>query len=219
MSCEVPQIEAPDLFGITTEPHYHCYVKKQPTTPEETERMLATIRGAEANCIRYRGTDPALFTRISASSASGKLDVCDHDPPSGTELGLRIHVTFRLPDSERPNLSALVIQFKKFLKARHKQHMQMLRGISTRLFPLKFRWWPPRDAIVFSLFQGFWNTVRVEVLESAPLTVHVYCDDTTSVPKPGLIAQWLETLPEIQDIRWYTEEGWSTTGTWHSSHC
>jgi hypothetical protein len=44
MSCTVPQSEAPNLFGVTNEPYYHCYVKQQPTTPEESKRMLTANR-------------------------------------------------------------------------------------------------------------------------------------------------------------------------------
>ncbi len=214
MSCTVPQSEAPDLFGQTSEPCYHCFVKKQPNTPEETERMLATIRLSELHCIRYRGMDPAIFSRISAS---GDLDVCDHEPPPEAELGFRTHATFRFPDSEIPQPSILAIQFKKFLKAREQIRKERW-GTVARFLRMKFSWWPPADSVVFRFGSSSWETLRFEVLASDSHTIHAFFDDTTIVPSPCLIAEWIKTLPEIQDVRWYTQKGWTTTGNWHASH-
>ncbi|MCA9095078.1 MAG: ferredoxin [Planctomycetaceae bacterium] len=219
-SCDVPRIEAPDLFDMTSKPDCHCYVKKQPNTPEETERMLATIRHAEFDCIRYRGMDPAIFTRISA--ANGHHDACDHEPPPEAELGFRTHVTFRFPDSEITQPSVLAIQFRKFLKARferlRKGMVGEMGGTVAHLYRLKWRWWPPPDSVVFRFGSSSWETIRFEVLASDSHTIHVFFDDTTIFPFPNLIAEWIKTLPGIQDIRWYTQKGWTTTGTWHASY-
>lgn len=74
MMCGVPyDTEAPALFGVDGEEH--CYVKKQPSTPEELESMLNAIRVAEAKCIRYGGHDPSV---LAALEDAGEADVCDH---------------------------------------------------------------------------------------------------------------------------------------------
>src|SRR5262249_35562240 len=56
--CDMPRTEAPDLFAICDDPagYQHCFVAKQPETPQELERMLGAIECAELDCIRYRGT-------------------------------------------------------------------------------------------------------------------------------------------------------------------
>jgi len=185
------------------------------------EQMLNAIRCAELNCIRYRGTDPAIFTRISAS---GELDVCDLEPPPGTELGFRTHVTFRVTKPNTPRISVLMRQFKQYLKAQidsyrklmdsHPVSRHRLSWLGVSMYRLRFRWWTPRNTMTF-LYPPFWQTVRFEILQSDSRTIHI-----SSTPAHHyLIANWLKTLPDTQDVRWYTEEGWSTTGVWHSSYC
>ena len=74
--CEVPLFEAPELFGGfgASEGISHCYVKRQPESGAELERMIKTIQCAELGCIRYRGTDPVVQSRLAEV---GELRVCD----------------------------------------------------------------------------------------------------------------------------------------------
>jgi ferredoxin len=73
-SCGIPEHFAPDLFepGSSGE---QCYVKKQPTTPDELSRMLEVFRTQEVGCIRYRGEDPVLLQSIERI---GEGSQCDH---------------------------------------------------------------------------------------------------------------------------------------------
>jgi hypothetical protein len=66
MMCEVPLTAAPDLFGVSLDPTGcpHCFVKKQPETADEHDRMFLAIRRAEAGCIRYRGRGRATQQRL-----------------------------------------------------------------------------------------------------------------------------------------------------------
>ncbi len=66
MMCEVPLTAAPGLFGVVRDPpgYLHCFVKKQPETADEHERMFLAIRRAEAGCIRYRGRERATQLRL-----------------------------------------------------------------------------------------------------------------------------------------------------------
>src|SRR5439155_2532467 len=64
--CLVPFTEAPELFGECQDPkgYPHCFVKRQPETPDELTKMLSTIRCAELMCIRYRGTDRRIQLKL-----------------------------------------------------------------------------------------------------------------------------------------------------------
>src|SRR5215831_15022357 len=55
IACGIPEGVAPDLFTFEAS---HCYVKKQPCTGAEINRMFQAIWSAEVQCIRYRGNDP-----------------------------------------------------------------------------------------------------------------------------------------------------------------
>jgi len=120
-ACEVPQSEAPDLFGMTPKPNYHCYVKRQPQTDAERDQMLSAILCAELQCIHYRGNNPAIISRLSAM---GEMDVCDTTPPSDIELGLRTHVTFATKQST--DLTALASSFKRYIKSQRGEYSRIL---------------------------------------------------------------------------------------------
>jgi len=73
LTCAVPFDIAPDLFAWV-EGEGQCYVKKQPATPAELDRMLAAIAAAEAQCIRYKGRERAIGIRLAQT---GDGAVCD----------------------------------------------------------------------------------------------------------------------------------------------
>lgn len=52
LSCGVPQAFAPDLFG--EDDLHHCYVRRQPQTPDELKRMARVLWAQELGCIRRR---------------------------------------------------------------------------------------------------------------------------------------------------------------------
>lgn len=66
MTCNVPLHYAPDLFAYFDDARggLHCYVRKQPESPGEHDRMFGAIRHAEAGCIMYRGRDRATQERL-----------------------------------------------------------------------------------------------------------------------------------------------------------
>jgi hypothetical protein len=78
-TCEVPLLEAPNLFGWAEQAagDLHCYVKRQPQTAAELDAMIMTIRCSELSCIRYRGTDRAIHSRLVEV---GEGMVCDELP-------------------------------------------------------------------------------------------------------------------------------------------
>jgi ferredoxin len=71
-SCAMPFTEAPGHF----EYHHdgHCFVSKQPSSPEETERMAYAIQASELSCIRYAGGDPATLRKLVELGEGGQCD-------------------------------------------------------------------------------------------------------------------------------------------------
>ena len=66
--CGVPEVVAPELFAykMGSERAEYCYVKKQPSSEDETKKMLEVVQCAEVPCIRYIGRDKGILNRIKA---------------------------------------------------------------------------------------------------------------------------------------------------------
>lgn len=79
--CDVPRIKAPNLFAYWPNPEApeHCYVKRQPESDSELEQMINVIRCAEFQCIRYRGKNRALQTRLIEMGEGHACDDLPHD--------------------------------------------------------------------------------------------------------------------------------------------
>jgi hypothetical protein len=84
ISCIAPEHEAPDLIAHEEgrENYYHCYFKRQPRTPEETERAIMAVRVGCCGAVRYGGRDPRILKRFQEL---GAIDDCDHDPRDANE--------------------------------------------------------------------------------------------------------------------------------------
>jgi hypothetical protein len=85
-SCGVPNATAPELFGETDD---SCFVKRQPQTSSEVDRMLRAMITSEVGCIRYAGADPAVIRRLAESGEGALSDVA---PPSDIVRAKRDHV-------------------------------------------------------------------------------------------------------------------------------
>lgn len=87
--CEVPFIDAPELFGVVQDPkgYPHCFVKRQPGSEVELDRMVSAIRHAEFKCIRYRGTDRRIHLKLIAIGEHAACDnpILDSDPGVSTD--------------------------------------------------------------------------------------------------------------------------------------
>ena len=87
LTCGVPIDIAPELFAwenarVTDEGQPvadSCYIRKQPTTPGELKKMMEVMAAQELECIRYRGSDPAIMRRIREE---GGYDFFDRELPS-----------------------------------------------------------------------------------------------------------------------------------------
>ena len=72
-SCDVPSVEAPGHFKYDTDGH--CFVCKQPFTPQEADRMANAAWVSESGCIRYAGNDPEILKKFIAVKEQGLCDV------------------------------------------------------------------------------------------------------------------------------------------------
>ena len=197
--CDIPRTEAPELFALT-EHEDHCFVRRQPQTEDETNRMLSAIACAELPCIHYRGHDPAI---ISCLAAMGEMDICDTVPPVGTELGLRSHVTFACTPYK--DLSGLAASFKTFLSTH--------RGKYARItFPSRAG---SSTTVKYKRNDEGWHLVNFDKQDDF---VHVWHESHRATSVSWYISRWISSLEHAADIRWYTNDAWNHTGKWHRSH-
>jgi len=60
LTCRAPEAVAPDLIGFYDDPDpgkSHCYLKKQPSSPEEFARAVEAVRACCCGAYRYRGSN------------------------------------------------------------------------------------------------------------------------------------------------------------------
>ena len=117
-ACGVPTALAPELFDFDSTDN--CYVKRQPTSDNEKEKVLRVLRAQELECVRYCGTDEAVLRRLAEA---GEAHQCDHPLP-GVGLVLRNVVTFARADAHDLRLDAPREEFSDYLKHRY-PHLQV----------------------------------------------------------------------------------------------
>ena len=75
VACTLPVSEAPNLIGEDeTNGGYHCYFKKQPTTPEEVNEAIFALEVSCVGCIRYGGDNSEIIEKIVASGSAAQID-------------------------------------------------------------------------------------------------------------------------------------------------
>lgn len=77
-SCAMPFTEAPGHFAY--DESGHCFVSRQPSSLEETERMVFAIQVADLGCIRYAGDDSATLARLVELGEGRQCDRLDEQP-------------------------------------------------------------------------------------------------------------------------------------------
>jgi hypothetical protein len=85
IACTAPEHEAPELMAHD-EAHdgYHCYFRRQPSTPEELRRAIRAVGVGCCGAVRYGGTDPEVLRLLAKADAAS---ACDHSAAPGTSLG------------------------------------------------------------------------------------------------------------------------------------
>lgn len=74
-SCGLPSAVAPGLFSYAGSGH--CYVSKQPSDARETGQMIEAFQVQDLGCIRYRGTDRDIMTKLMALGEGKQCDQLD----------------------------------------------------------------------------------------------------------------------------------------------
>jgi hypothetical protein len=84
IECLGPCGLAPEFVGHMDEPPgmrgaSHCYIKKQPATPEELDRMVEAMKTSLCSGLRYCGDDPVVLERLRKAGQAGKCDELSHE--------------------------------------------------------------------------------------------------------------------------------------------
>lgn len=67
IACGAPEREAPDLMAHedSEETGYHCYFRKQPSTPEQLDQAIRAVWVSCCGAVQYGGEDPDVLRRLS----------------------------------------------------------------------------------------------------------------------------------------------------------
>ena len=74
MACSAPELEAPTLMAHSDDQYQHCYFKRQPQTPQETESAIRAVTVSCCRGLRYGGRDQQVIARLMEL---GSRDSCD----------------------------------------------------------------------------------------------------------------------------------------------
>jgi len=70
-----PESAAPTLMAFVDLPdEKHCYFKRQPITPEETEEAISAVAVSCCGSVRYCGSDQSVIKKLSDL---GCAEACD----------------------------------------------------------------------------------------------------------------------------------------------
>jgi hypothetical protein len=75
ITCGIPLQRAPEVFAWVTDGRGRsCIVARQPSTPSAIANTLRAIHDGEADCIRYRGSDPDIIRRLIELGEGAQAD-------------------------------------------------------------------------------------------------------------------------------------------------
>lgn len=214
-ACDVPMSEAPDLFAY--DETHHCFVTRQPTTKQETDRMFRAVLGGEMECLRYRGNDLQIMRRMAEL---GLPHLSDTAPPSEIQPVVRDLVTF---DTDSPDHAGLCV-----LELAEMYRDWLLRSQSWRNGPdetFHLRFMPLAGDSRNSTLTYSWcesNQVAIEFRAvgkpDCRWVIHQYSAALTGGCGISLqIDDWLRSENHFCHIRWYTAEQWKRAGDWQDT--
>lgn len=189
-ACGVPEALAPELFGEGED--IHCYVKRQPQSPDEIDAMMSVMVSQDLACIRYAGSDETLLRRLAENEEAAQCDVA---PPSDAVPLRRDHVVF----SARAGIGPWTA-----------------RGILERLVAFAAAW---RSTAIFddgavATVSVSWiedNYHRIEALASHHSDEWVVRHD--GPPRLGdALHEWLTRDASFERVRWQTKAQWKANG-------
>jgi len=82
ITCSLPVETAPETIKYHERPCTgcadtridHCFVSRQPETPEELDQMIEVVAGSCVEAYRYCGTDPEILRRLTEAGCSKQCD-------------------------------------------------------------------------------------------------------------------------------------------------
>jgi len=196
-ACGVPETVAPELFAYDSATH--CYVKRQPATPEEVEHALRVVHEQELGCVRYRGTDHLILHRLAEADAS---HYCD-SPLEGVGPVLRNTVTFSATDDE-------IVSLDEF--AHHMQRVTPWNTIRTRRPSASF-WsalrWSTRtrgESLLLSWYRDDFHRLILSPLHEAPQRWRLHHDGPLGLSES--LDRWLSEDTRYDNVLWFSEAEW-----------
>lgn len=77
IACKAPEAEAPELMSHAEGADYHCFFRRQPTTPKEFEHACLAVCVSCVEAVRYSGEDPGVLLRLYNLGAYSSCDASD----------------------------------------------------------------------------------------------------------------------------------------------
>ena len=191
-ACNVPFVEAPDLFAY--DGTQHCYVARQPSNVTELNAAIRATWAAELQCIRYRGTDKDTIRRLAEI---GNAHLCDSPVPTDMTEVFRNHLTFSRIATNTASSAELAESFAKSLESK-----------SNEFVTYKFQRTTvdgPQATVRFAWFEDHFHTV---VFHANATDCHITIPLTEKTGSRGValtIHDWVSENPDFNNIRWYSE--------------
>ena len=207
-ACDLPRSEAPDLFTYELS---HCYVKRQPGTKDEVDRMLRAASFADMECIRYRGNDAGVLRRFAEV---GLPHLCDVPPPPGIRPVIRDRVTFDTDSPESARLSAfdLAQSFREYLLGLDRRREGLDAWFRYRVTQVVGDL--ASSSLTYSWFEDDFHTVEFQVMVGPVkrwLARHHSADRASGRGVSNQLDNWLRGAA-FRHIRWYSAEQWTAGG-------
>ncbi|MDC7684970.1 hypothetical protein PQU92_16925 [Asticcacaulis sp. BYS171W] len=193
MSCGVPESEAGDMFEWDElETYVHCYVRRQPETPSDTEKMLNVVWNAEVECIRYAGSDPEIIRRLVQS---GEGSVCDDNLRHQYRAEARDEVLF-VRDNATPG--TLAAEFHAYLFGipgfdERPRYAVRMGAASEREAIIRLSWFAPHFHRLRFRRGSTESEWRVQIEPEIKEAGRAVC---------RILQGWLDSNANIRDQRW-----------------
>ncbi len=198
-ACDVPFDLTPEMFAYDSD--NHCYVKRQPNTENELDRMIRTVLSSELECIRYRGDDKNVLRRLAESGYSHLSD----EPVSGIAQLLRNYGTFDAVNVVDRFLSTqdLAKSFQDHFQAQQNEYLSYkFRSLFSDGLKTSFE---------YAWYKDNFHPVEISFL-GLPNSQWLVITDT-----PFQFYDWLVAENRFCDIRWYTANQWKESKEWQGT--
>jgi len=198
-ACGVPEAIAPELFAW--DGNSHCFVKRQPVTPSETDKALQVVAHAELSCIRYRGLDPEVLVRFAELGEPG---LCDFGARLALKPIVRDHVAFDDLLKVASSPSDIARHFRDYLLGRPDNRYRVTEIMSSHeLASFDVAWFEDKfHHIAFS---------RGDAVHSWLVR------NQGNRGVSSLVQDWLVSDGRFSDIQWYTASFWKGRGSSRST--